>query len=383
MTMPDMGLMGPGTGFSDKTQAQMPNSGPDPIPSIPHTAMSKEGWQQYLQEKLHEHRAGSNPKAFLGIQKAVHALNQYEGQAIAPSTGELLGAEAKGVSEIPGQAARGISQLLEDLTSGQFNKAGKDVVGGLGQMAKGTLQLPSAALSAIGGSEVPERDELMRRAESYGSNAPMAALTVPSMIKPAMAGLKAAKGVGGGLANVAKLLQSIAGKAPEAAKAGAEAGSEAAEATGEAAQAGAAGASPAGSPRPTVRGGGQATPGYEGQPKGIDVTGVGPAAGKASTAPTLGDYTGANALQSVADAIRQQRPGIASLDEMVQRNAQPPQMDTGNLTNQPPQFEEGLPAARTSTMASSTPADIASYLKQIVQAQQQGYGPAPFKGGYR
>ena len=201
------------------SEARQPET-PDPLPSVPHTTYTKDQWQQYLQEKLQAHRSG-DPKAMLGVQKAVSALNAYEGQAIAPSTGQILGAEAKGVGEIPGQIARGLSQVAQQLGGGHFGEAAKALVHGLGQTAKGTLMLPATALGAAGGLDVPDKDEILQQAKDYGSSAPMAA----AMVNPTVGLVKSAPGVavdallGKTMGRLAGALKSV----PEAAKGAGEA----------------------------------------------------------------------------------------------------------------------------------------------------------------
>lgn len=181
MTSPfDMSGMMAGT----PAQAQI-TLGQDPMPDVRYSQYTPAQWQAYLQEKIQQHRTGSNPNAFLGIQKAVHALNSYDAQSMSPTSGELLGAEAKGVSEIPGQMLKGFGTMAGDAITGHYGKVLGDVLGGLQQTVKGTLQLPASAARAATGGDIPPYDELTRQAESYGSSAPMAALMASSVPKAA------------------------------------------------------------------------------------------------------------------------------------------------------------------------------------------------------
>src|SRR5258708_187776 len=179
-------------------EAAQPNNGPDPIPNVHYTAMSREDWETYLQEKLHQHN-------MLGVQKAVHALNQYQAQDIAPSTGQLLGAEAKGVAQFPGQALHGLASTLEQVGHGDIAGAARSTLSGLGKGIQGLTKLPAAAANltgaALSGEATPDysRDDLLGRAKGFGSSeAAIAALAAPGAISRFGKGASEG-GVGAGL----------------------------------------------------------------------------------------------------------------------------------------------------------------------------------------
>lgn len=145
------------------------------MPTTPYKTYTQEQWQQILQGA----RAAHDQAA---VQDAVSALNQYEQEAVPPTTGELLGAEGEGLAEFPGQAVSGIGQMLEDLAQGHVGKAVKDVVGGLGQGISGLMALPAAALGEAGGKEY-SREDLLNRARNYGSSTgAVAAMAAPGAI---------------------------------------------------------------------------------------------------------------------------------------------------------------------------------------------------------
>lgn len=336
------------------------------MPNVPYQTYNPEQWQQILSGAVHAHDLNA-------VRDAANALNQYEKESQQrtewSSAPAELGAVAKGVGQgligIPG----GIKALAGQLGQGDIPGAAKSIWSGLESMGKGIAGAAEVGADAMDPRKLGwaglggDPNQTYEPMSEELSKIQTGASTLPGLGLAKLGEGPIKRGIakaGGSVLSgtLGKLVKALKGTAEEIAP-------DAAEATGEAAQAGTAGANPVGSPRPTVRGGGKATPGYGGKSQGIDVTGMGPTAKAAPAAPTLGDYTGANAQQAVADAIRTR--GIGSLEDIVNKNAQPKPLDTGTQSNSPVNFDEDAPAS-----GPVTPETIEALLKQMTKTRALG-----------
>lgn len=134
------------------------------------------------------HQNPHDAEAVQAVDEATDALKEWDAQAVPPTTGELLGAEGSGLAHFPGQAIKGLGNVLEDIGQGHLANAGKSVIGGLEQGIKGLVQLPAAALGEATGTDY-SKDELLNRAKSYGgSTGAVAAMAGPGAISRFKAG---------------------------------------------------------------------------------------------------------------------------------------------------------------------------------------------------
>ena len=353
----------------------MNGNGTDPTQGI-----ARDRWQRILDKALYMRNQNPNDMtAHDAIRQAEAALAHYETNQ--PFAQEGLMPHSEKAAAYAGSALQSLGQIPANLV-----RSGADIIEGVmpDRLPQGSTQmvqggLPGALRAGAKAIDPMTYVQPETRQALAATQADEPAMTLagsitgnllpagPSMVRGAVSAVE------GGVKGIGSLLRSLIGKGA------AEAAPEAAEATGEAAQAGAAGASPAGAVKPS----GQATAGYGGNPRGVDFTGNGPALKSISPADEALASMKQNPWEQTAEAIKRQK-GVSSLDEIINRNAQPGGLDTGNLTNQPtPQFDEGLPAARTSTLPQATDEDISQYLKQLQKALSEGYGPTPFKGGFR
>lgn len=95
--------------------------------------------------------------------------------------------------------------------------------------------------------------------------------------------------------------------------------------------------------------------------------------------PPLEDSFGAEGIidrrasQAMKNYLGPERRNVTSLEEIINRNAQPKALDTG--TQSTPQFEEGLPPVSPSRFIGPQMSkfDIDTYLRQIAKASEKGY----------
>lgn len=158
----------------------------DPFPAIPFTAMPKEQWQSYLEEKLQEHRQGMNPRALLGIQKAVHALGEYE----HPSAMRDISSVAGGISDAAQALPGGIATTLGQLGKGNINDAAKGIVGGLEATGKASMAPWELAMRELGGQDVPEDQRQAMLHQGGQAVTGLEAMALPGQISRGIGAIK-------------------------------------------------------------------------------------------------------------------------------------------------------------------------------------------------
>lgn len=346
--------------------------------TTPFQAYTKDQWQQIMTKATHAHDLPA-------VQDAAAALNEYDKQSVQATSMSSLGPEVSAVGKGLGEGItgipKGLQQIAHQIGQGDVVGAGKTVWGGVQGLSKGIANAaeigadaldPSKSgipdlLRSIGGGQPGEgllgkweqsatgdympESERLQKMETGASTLP--GLGLARATAPAVKGA-VGKVVGTGLAPVGGLL----GKIVQAIKATGEATPDVAkEAAG--AALGSVDDAAAFAKKPQESSPASSTPAQPLTP----MPGTGGRGFTAEGSPT----------RPVTSAMTAHSQMIGTGPESITPEALAKTQWIG--TPNTPQFEEGLPAARTSTMPSASKFDIDTYLRKIQQALTEGYGP--------